>query len=418
MQSYGRYRIISELGKGSMGVVYKAHDPEIDRMIALKVMRPDRLASDALQLRFLKEARAVGRLSHPGIVTVYDVGRDHDTIFIAMEFLEGRPLSDSVRRGAMPVETVVDIGVQVADALDYGHGKGIVHRDIKPTNIIMTPDGKAKITDFGIAHIEDPQATQQTQAGEILGTPAYMAPEQVKGQPVDGRSDLFSLGVILYELATGVKPFKGNNMASLFHSITMDTPEPPSAIAPLLTKPLSDLIVRSLDKDPGKRFQSGAEMVRALQQASTKPAAPTTLQKTPVTTKPLVIGVVAAAVIVIAVAAWYFGGDRQPSQPVDVPSTIEPVAQPTEVPVNHTVPPVDTVAPVPMGTLVVDSEPQGAQVFVDGALEGDTPLRMDLALGKHEVRINLARHFDWEAQLALEQEGETPVFARLIPMDE
>ena len=182
---YGRYDIVGELGKGSMGVIYRAHDPQIDRVVALKVLRHDRVISEGFVQRFFKEAKAIGRLSHPSIVTVYDVGRDQGTIYIAMEFLEGTPLDRVIQEKRLSLEEIVDLGVQVAEALDYAHQQGIVHRDIKPANIILTPTGQAKITDFGIARIEDPSAPQQTQAGEILGTPSYMSPEQVMSQPVD-----------------------------------------------------------------------------------------------------------------------------------------------------------------------------------------------------------------------------------------
>jgi len=182
---YGRYEIIKELGRGAMGLVYQAHDPEIDRLIALKVLREDRLTSAAFVQRFLKEARAIGRLSHPRIVTVYDVGQDHGTIYIAMELLQGEPLNALLEKKKFSPEEITNLGIQVAETLDYAHQKGIVHRDIKPSNILVQPDGQIKITDFGIAHIEDPEASIQTQAGEILGTPAYMSPEQVRGQPAD-----------------------------------------------------------------------------------------------------------------------------------------------------------------------------------------------------------------------------------------
>ncbi|MBW2591464.1 MAG: serine/threonine protein kinase, partial [Deltaproteobacteria bacterium] len=224
---YGRYEIIKELGRGAMGVVYQAHDPRIDRLVALKVLRPDRVTSQDFVQRFLKEAKAIGRLSHANIVTVYDVGQDHETIYIAMEFLEGRPLNEVVREKPPAVKDVINIGLQVAEALNYAHARGIIHRDIKPSNIILDDEGRIKITDFGIARIEDPEATQQTQAGEILGTPVYMSPEQVMGKTVDGRSDLYSLGIILYELTTGQRPFSGENIAVIFRAITQDIPSVP-----------------------------------------------------------------------------------------------------------------------------------------------------------------------------------------------
>ena len=206
---YGRYEVVEELGRGTMGVVYKAHDPQIDRLVALKILRPDRVVSQDFVLRFLREAKAIGRISHPNIVTVYDVGQDHGTIYIAMEYLEGRPLNEVIKGKTLPVEEAVEICSQVAGALGYAHGKGITHRDIKPSNIILTPDNQTKLTDFGIARIEDPDAAQQTQAGDILGTPVYMAPEQVLGQKADGRTDLYALGVIVYEI---ISPFLCSNL--------------------------------------------------------------------------------------------------------------------------------------------------------------------------------------------------------------
>ena len=158
---YGRYEVVDEIGQGSMGIVYRAHDPQINRQIALKLLRQDRVTNEELVQRFLKEAQAMGGLSHPNIATVYDTGRDHGTIFIAMEILRGKSLKDLIREKTLSHNEIVHIGVQVAEALDFAHRKGIVHRDIKPSNIIIDPDGNAKITDFGIAHIEDPTITQQ-----------------------------------------------------------------------------------------------------------------------------------------------------------------------------------------------------------------------------------------------------------------
>ncbi len=261
--NYGRYQIVAELGRGSMGVVYKAHDPQIDRMIALKVLREDRVTSDDFVRRFLKEAMAVGRLSHPGIVTVYDVGQDQGSIYIAMEFLQGRPLDELMAARKFSVEEIVDIGIQTARALHYAHQHGIVHRDIKPPNIIYSPEGSIRVTDFGIARIEDPGGHQMTQVGEILGTPMYMSPEQVMGQTLDGRSDLYSLGVILYQMTTGKRPFQGTTLASIFRAITQDTPETPHVLDPAIPEALSDLIMKLLDKEPVRRFASGEDLIEA-----------------------------------------------------------------------------------------------------------------------------------------------------------
>jgi serine/threonine-protein kinase len=270
---YGRYQIVSELGKGAMGMVYQAHDPQIDRMIALKVLRQDRVVDHEFVRRFVAEARAIGRLSHPNIVTVFDVGEDHGTIYIAMEFLEGRSLDILIREQTFNPDKIVDVGIQVADALEYAHRQGIIHRDIKPGNIIITPQGHVKVTDFGIARIEGSSGQQMTQMGEILGTPIYMPPEQVAGQPVDGRSDIYALGVVLYELTTGKHPFTGDNLTTLFNAIGNETAVAPSKLNPQISSPLSRLIMKCLSKSPGERFQNGSSLSDALKKClATQPS--------------------------------------------------------------------------------------------------------------------------------------------------
>lgn len=263
-----------------MGVVYQAHDPQIDRLVALKALRQDRLASEDFVHRFLKEAKAIGRLSHPNIVTVYDVGEDHGTIYIAMEFLEGKPLNKVIEEKRLSLKEIINLGIQAAETLDYAHQKGIVHRDIKPSNILVQTSGQIKITDFGIAHIEDPSASVQTQAGEILGTPAYMSPEQVMSRPVDGRSDLFSLGIILYELATGKRPYGGETLAAIFNAITQETPSQPAKTNPAIPQDLSQIIMKCLNKKPDERFQTGMALAEALK-SSLKRIEPTAVEFTP-----------------------------------------------------------------------------------------------------------------------------------------
>ena len=388
-----------------MGVVYRAHDPQIDRRIALKVLRQDRVTSNDLVQRFFKEAKAIGRLSHPGIVTVYDVGQDHGTIFIAMEFLEGIPLSEVIESKSLSVEEIIDLGIQVADALDYAHSHGIIHRDIKSTNIILSPAGRAKITDFGIAHVEDPSAPQQTQAGEILGTPVYMSPEQVMSRPVDGRSDLYSLGIILYELTTGRRPFGGDNLASIFRAITQDTPLPPVAIAPDTPKSLSDAIVKSLSKDPEGRFQSGTAMAKALR-SGLGPEPPGRAPERPAARRP---GVLVAVLLVLAIlgitGVIYLqqGPDAERFPPVGQDQTA------------HQVPVEEQTAR--SGLLAVNSTPAGAQVFVNNEFKGKAPLELNLPLGKHDIRLSLPDYYEWEAQVQLEDEGKTPLSVRLIAID-
>ena len=400
--NYGRYEIKEELGRGTMGVVYEAHDPQIDRRIALKVLKPDWISSDNIVQRFIKEARAIGRLSHPKIVTVYDVGQDHGTIYIAMEYLDGQPLKDIIREGRLPLDDNIKIGIQVAEALDYAHSKGIVHRDIKPGNIIYISDKLVKVTDFGIARVEDSTGLQQTKAGEILGTPMYMSPEQVLGQPVDGRSDIYALGVILYELTTGERPFQGTNLGSLFHAITNEVPPEPDRHQSSIPPKVAGLIMKAMDKQPGNRFQNGAEMIEALRRcfgpkqdtvALTKPA-----KKSPLGLQWL-IGI--AAVLLVAMGGGYLYSRHFP-QEEDIP------------PIEEETPPiVDTVNQV---MLRLNSVPPGAQVIIEGALRGHTPVDLEIPAGKYEVKLNLDNYLDWKAQLDLTQGDDFPVSVRLRPV--
>ncbi|HVN72377.1 MAG TPA: serine/threonine-protein kinase [Desulfomonilia bacterium] len=384
--NYGRYEIVKELGKGSMGVVYQAHDPQIDRTIALKVLRPDRVSSEDFVQRFLKEAKAIGRMAHPNIVTVYDVGEDQGTVYIAMEFLEGVPLNIYCREKPLDPEEIAHIGIQVADSLSYAHIHGIVHRDIKPQNIMIAPGGVVKLTDFGIAHIEDPEASHQTQAGEILGTPNFMSPEQVMGKKVDGRSDLYSLGVILYELAAGERPFRGDNLAAIFHAITTETPARPDELKKNTPGELSDIIMKCLQKPPEARFSDGRELagsLRAFLKAREPGQVAAVREKK--THPGIIIAVLAAAVVVVFGAVYLTTGKKAPE--------------------------------VPMGSLMVESTPQGAQLFVDGGFKGKTPLSLKVPLGGHEVRLSMPAYYEWEAQVQVDKQSNQPLKVELVPVD-
>ena len=254
----GRYRIVREIAR-SNDIVYEARDAGINRRVALKeLLLPPNLAGAQRRERverFYREARAAGSLSHPNIVTIYEAGEDHGRHFIAMEYLEGQTLRDVVEiEGKLPVERAVEIAAQVCDALAYAHSKGVIHRDIKPDNIQILPGGRIKITDFGIARImEEPSLTAD---GQVFGTPSYMSPEQVAGKPLDPRTDIFSLGIVLYEMLTGRKPFTGDTVVTITYNImNQDVTVPPTIPAYL-----ERVLRRSLAKDPNLRYSSAAEM--------------------------------------------------------------------------------------------------------------------------------------------------------------
>jgi serine/threonine protein kinase len=265
----GRYEVVRELGKGAMGIVYLAKDPLIGRLVALKTIRSSAHADDdetkEFQQRFIREAQAAGILNHPSIVTVHDIGQDEPTnmSFIAMEYVEGQNLKEVLAQGRpLPFDQIGDIIAQVAEALDFAHAKGIVHRDVKPANIILVEGNRAKITDFGIAKIAT--GGNLTTTGQFLGTPNYMAPEQIKGAPVDGRTDIFSLGICLYECLTRRKPFGGDSLTSISYKIVHEPFPPLHEINPQIPDGYEDVVTHCLAKDPAKRYQRGREVANAL----------------------------------------------------------------------------------------------------------------------------------------------------------
>ena len=267
----GRYAVDKVLGKGAMGVVYQGRDPRIGRVVAIKTLAlsaefEGHELQDARQ-RFFREAETAGRLQHPHIVTIFDAGEEHDLAYIAMEFLAGQDLVAHTRAGnLLPVATVLSIGERVALALDYAHRQQVVHRDIKPGNIMFDAATDAvKVTDFGIARITD---ANRTKTGTILGTPSFMSPEQLAGQRIDGRSDLYSLGVALYQLITGQLPFRGDNLSALMYDIAHRPPTDPREICPQLSEGVADILQRSLVKAPEGRYQTGEAMAKALREAA------------------------------------------------------------------------------------------------------------------------------------------------------
>jgi serine/threonine-protein kinase len=270
MDRIGRYKIVRELGRGAMGVVYHAIDPNIGRPVAIKTIyfggtrKPEEI--ERQRERLFREARSAGMLSHPGIVTIYDVEQQGDLAYIAMEYVDG-PTLDQMLSEAEPLnaERMFSILAQTAVALDYAHSKGIVHRDIKPANIMLSADGTAKIADFGIAKIT--AAENLTMTGSIVGTPHYMSPEQVQGQPVDGRSDQFSLAVIAYEMLTGEKPYTGEHLTTVVYKIVAEEPVPPHRLNPSLSTGIENVLRKALAKKADGRYRNCQEFIESLEKA-------------------------------------------------------------------------------------------------------------------------------------------------------
>ncbi len=260
--SLGRYEILEELGRGAMGIVYKGRDPKLNRVTAIKTIRftDDFDEEQAAKIReqFYREAEVVAKLSHPNIVTIFDVGEDLDLSYLAMEYLEGESLEAYARKdNLMPIRKGIDVTAQVCDALAYAHSHGIVHRDIKPANIMILKNGLVKVTDFGIARAT---ASSKTRTGVIKGTPYYMSPEQISGMKVDGRSDIFSLGIVFYQLLTGELPFGGENLAAIMYQITTVEPDPPTKHNPKIYKAAVAILNRALEKSLESRYQSAKQM--------------------------------------------------------------------------------------------------------------------------------------------------------------
>jgi eukaryotic-like serine/threonine-protein kinase len=260
-QRIGRYKILGELGRGAMGIVYRAEDPNLDRVVALKTIILEEDTGKEYTKRFFLEAKAAGKLNHPNIVTVYDFGEEDGVAYLAMELVEGTDLRERLKDAkgeGLPAVDAVDVAQQVAEGLGYAHERGIVHRDIKPGNIMLQPRGQAKIMDFGLARMR--VADHKTSTGMVLGTPKYMSPEQVAGQPVDQRSDIFSLGIVLHEMLTGARLFAGEDAPQIMHNVVHVEHEPPTRLKPGLPAMLDFVVARALKKDPALRYQDAFEL--------------------------------------------------------------------------------------------------------------------------------------------------------------
>jgi serine/threonine-protein kinase len=370
----GRYEILAKVGQGAMGVVYRAQDPTIRRVVALKLLPADPEAAQeasAAQGRstaglFEREAQAAGALLHPNIVTLYDAGRDGSWYYLAMEFIEGDTLAVEIaRQGKVDPARGAEIVAVVADALDFAHERGVVHRDIKPANLMILPDRTVKVADFGIARLSSTTSTLTSDM--MIGTPHYMSPEQVSGGKIDGRSDLFSLGVVLYEALTGRKPFQAETLAAVLHSIMSSTPPPVRDVDSTVRPELSAIVARAMARDPAQRYARGRDMAADLRrflasaQGDVGPAALAEPER-----RPWLVPAIGLA-LALAVGAALFAGRR-------TSGTSDPGARP----------PAKATA---IGYLEFVSEPSGAEIFVDGNVIGRTPYTTEVAAGKHEIEF-------------------------------
>jgi len=263
-EKFGRYRILGELGRGAMGIVYLAEDTQLARRVAIKMIaltgpEPER---DQHEARFRQEARAAGGVSHPAIVTIYDAGREGDVAFIAMELVEGRELRELIRDGSLTPARAIELAALVADGLAYAHERGVIHRDIKPGNIMVLDDGRVKVMDFGIARLRQP--TVKTQTGVLLGSPQYMSPEQISGADVDGRADVFSLGVVLYEMLTGTRPFDAPDLSQVLFWVVNMPAKAPSERRPGLPVVVDYILARAMRKKAEERYATAAEFAAEL----------------------------------------------------------------------------------------------------------------------------------------------------------
>ncbi|HTQ00964.1 MAG TPA: serine/threonine-protein kinase [Casimicrobiaceae bacterium] len=416
MDKLGKYEIRGELGHGAMGVVYEAYDPLIERVVALKTIRPDALAgahASEILARFRREAQAAGKLTHPNIVAIYDFGEDGGVWYIAMELVKGKELKaffEENRRFA--TADVVRILTQILAALGYSHKLGVVHRDIKPSNVFILPDGTAKVADFGIAHVE---SSELTQVGTVLGTPAYMSPEQILGLPVDGRSDLFSVGVILYQFLTGERPFVGNATITM-RKVLEEDPLPPSRFNVQIPGAMDAVVKRALAKKADERFQSAESFAEGLVQAArAEPASSgeTTLMPPPAAAaKPVpaaapprksqmpAIALVSAVVAVaIVAAAWFALRGRGDAPPAQVAATTHPPVAAAAADAA----PTPTAKPEP-GTLVISAvglaDPSEARYQADKSqmqadLRADSRSQLvEKAVALFVDRNSLAKNYD------------------------
>jgi serine/threonine protein kinase len=366
VKTVGRYEILAKVGQGAMGVVYRAQDPTIRRIVALKVLPADPVApteqTPALTRSsaglFEREAQAAGALLHPNIVTLYDAGRDGSWYYLAMEFVEGGTFAAEIARaGKLDVARAVEVVAVVADALDFAHERGVVHRDIKPANLMILPDQTVKVADFGIARLSS--ATSTMTGDMMVGTPHYMSPEQVRGGKIDGRSDLFSLAVVLYEALTGRKPFQAETLAAVLNSIMNSSPPPVHEIDAAIPPQLSGIVSKAMARNADERYPRGKDMASDLRRFQSAGRGEATVVQAPAPPRKQTawLGIAAGVLVMLLVGGAFAlrarGGLSSPA----------------------------------VGYLEFVSEPAGAEIFLDGNIVGRTPYTSEVTAGKHEIEF-------------------------------
>ncbi len=423
------YRIVGELGRGGMGVLYKAEDLRLERTVAIKVLRPDRSLSEERRQRFRREAKAASALNHPNIVTIYEVergridGEDHDCI--VMEWIEGQPLDRLIESGPLELNRIFDVACGIADGLAAAHAAGIVHRDLKPANVMVTSRGDAKLVDFGLAKLVEVSSDAETKGGDlytaegaVLGTAAYMSPEQAAGHPVDQRSDIFSFGTLLYELLTRTRPFKGDSQISTRMAVLSHTPAPIRTLRPGAPVSLARIVERCLEKHPERRFISGTDLATDLRKA--REAA----TRRPYISRRVLIAGASAAILIMAIGSWFgYRAWQRQSARYDVLPEVERLGDQGRMADAFTM--LQTVGPV-IGDDVefqrlltrlsapvrLTTDPPGAAVSWR-AYEGDDPAW--LQAGITPVDLRLPAQF---VQLRFQKEGFTPVEIAAPPLNQ